>query len=320
MHRTREFLREHALTTGLIGLVGLMAIFHFLAGMGGSSSLSQCLPEALIAALTVAYVALIAGGDAVRPSNQGMGFALHKSFYLLIITIALGLVTVVGLLAERTGLASGWLGEVLSAALLCVFVGIFEEGLFRGVVLNSLLGRMGDTRTGLIWAVTISSILFGFVHVMYQVANPSSMTPLMWAQSLGKTIQTGMMGFLMATLYLKTHNIWSVALVHGLNDFILIGAVSMFGQTLAGSYVSSSSDGLSGLIVYVVFSILYIPLIVTSVRILKRIELPADGFLKEHWDTREGIELAEDTRTKRDGSEKRHGTGKRDEAADNASR
>lgn len=298
MQKFRDVLREHPVTTGFVGLIIMIIVFKALPGSVSDGYLPQCPTEAAVAFLAFVFIAFIAGDGAVRPSAQGMGFSMRKALYMLILAFLLGIFGVVGKIYTGAEIAPNWLGEVLSAALLCVFVGMFEEAVFRGLLFNGLLGKMGDTRKGLMWAAVISSVLFGFIHVYEQVADPASMTMLMWGEALGKTVQTGMMGFLMAAIYLKTRNIWTVAIIHGLNDFVLMVANALFGQTISASYVGGG--GVAGmpyatLVMYAVFIVLYIPMVVSAVRILKKVEIPAKGFFKDTWDTKAGAPVEPDS-------------------------
>jgi len=46
----------------------------------------------------------------------------------------------------------------------CVSIGLFEEILFRGLILGTLLKNLGSSRKGLFFSVIFSSLLFGLVH------------------------------------------------------------------------------------------------------------------------------------------------------------
>ena len=49
-------------------------------------------------------------------------------------------------------MVSDWPLQLALVIMLCLLVGTFEEGLFRGIVFSGLLARFGETRRGLIGA------------------------------------------------------------------------------------------------------------------------------------------------------------------------
>lgn len=78
-----------------------------------------------------------------------------------------------------------------------------EEMVFRGYVIERVANFAGSGRTGLVLGVAVSSLYFGWAH-RYQ--GPAGM------------VMTGAIGCFLALLYLRTRNLWSVILCHGLVD------------------------------------------------------------------------------------------------------
>lgn len=296
MQKAKELLGKYPALSGIVMVVILMLLFKLLPLRGSSgSALAQLPVEIVIGIITLALMALIGGVSVIRPSGQGVGFSLRKAIYLLIIAAVSGLISVSAQISAGTPLVDNWFGPVIALLVLDLFVGIFEEGMCRGLLLNGLLGSMGKTRTGMIWAVVISSLVFGLIHVVAQIADPASMTLLGWAQILGKTLQAGLVGFLLAAIYLKTHNIWCGVIVHGLNDFLIMVAGVAFGASSIGVYVQTDPTlALIEAIVYAVFTLISIPFAVTGMKILKRIQVPQNGFYKDTWDTHEPAVMAPD--------------------------
>lgn len=58
--------------------------------------------------------------------------------------------------------------ETLALLLKAASVGFFEELLFRGIAFNWLFYVLKNAKYGLIWAIIVSSLLFGFAHVFNQ--------------------------------------------------------------------------------------------------------------------------------------------------------
>ena len=95
------------------------------------------------------------------------------------------------------------------------FVGIGEEVAYRGVVLNAL-----GQRVTVFWAVMISAILFGFMHLPnLLVADSSSVYP--------QVVITAFVGLLFAWTYISTGgNLLLLIVLHWLYDAFLMAPVA----------------------------------------------------------------------------------------------
>ncbi|AIO19482.1 CAAX amino terminal protease self- immunity [Candidatus Izimaplasma bacterium HR1] len=91
--------------------------------------------------------------------------------------------------------------------------GFFEEIVFRSMILIVLLQALPKTKKGMLYAVVLSSAIFGLVHLLN----------LFVGASLGNTLlQIGysfLMGMMWAVVFLKTKNIWLSMLLHALYNF-----------------------------------------------------------------------------------------------------
>ncbi|MCD4827559.1 MAG: CPBP family intramembrane metalloprotease [Acholeplasmataceae bacterium] len=98
-------------------------------------------------------------------------------------------------------------------ALSCLSAGIFEEVVFRGLILFFFLQKFSKSRDGILYSILISSALFGFMHVfnLFDGANIGD--------TLLQVIYSFAMGTLWAVMLLKTKNIWLVILLHSLYNF-----------------------------------------------------------------------------------------------------
>lgn len=124
----------------------------------------------------------------------------------------------IGVAISQNNIPNDVLMLEISNFILCIMVGIFEESMFRGVMLQGILKKTGKTYKGIWIAIIISSLLFGIIHVdSYIFGGNYDFAGVM--QTIGKIIQTGTFGILLSAIYLKTKNFWGIALVHALNDF-----------------------------------------------------------------------------------------------------
>lgn len=95
----------------------------------------------------------------------------------------------------------------------CLFIGIFEECVFRGALFMILLEKKRSTTKEIFWTTVVSSTIFGAVHLLN----------LLGGAGVGPTImQIGysfLIGGMCSIVLLKTKNVWLCALLHGIFDF-----------------------------------------------------------------------------------------------------
>ncbi|NTV63323.1 MAG: CPBP family intramembrane metalloprotease [Oscillochloris sp.] len=114
------------------------------------------------------------------------------------------------------------LGPLLSSLLLQVGVGLFEEGLFRGMIFRLLEEGLGS------WvALVLSSTLFGAIHLLNPQATP-----------LGAAAIAVEAGVLLAAAYMLTRSLWFVAGLHTAWNFF---QGSIFGSNISGSGIQTTS-------------------------------------------------------------------------------
>lgn len=281
--KMRPLIRRHPLITASFALA--VTFVMLLAIPIGDSPLQKLGQEIPLALFTVLLLLAIRGPALIRFKVEGLGFTFKKSLLYLASGILALIAIVAAMLSPDVVLQPNWVTLLVQAAIFYLLLGIFEEGLFRGVILHALLAKMGGTRRGLIGAVTLGAFIFGFVHVVlswcYVGVDLSAMGLL---QALLKTLSAGIAGFFFSAMYLKTRNIWGVALVHGLSDFLLMAGSLIFFGTNSVLYVSSDpTQVMNNLLVNAIFTVVYIPLVVIALRTLKTIKLPELGFYEEEW-------------------------------------
>jgi len=102
------------------------------------------------------------------------------------------------------------LSTIVMVTVLCLFVGIAEEGLFRGLILNMLLPKA-------IWrAVLLSSLLFGCMHILNVfVGFPLNGALLEMLSALG-------FGIFLSAVRLRTNSLRPGIIAHSLWDLPLL--------------------------------------------------------------------------------------------------
>lgn len=107
--------------------------------------------------------------------------------------------------------------NAISLAIFCITIGIFEEFLCRGWLLNEFIERFSKNRKQVILSIIFSSLIFGGMHITN-----------IWlgGQTIFETIlqiaQATALGIVLGGIYFRTKNIWAVAFLHGFWDFALM--------------------------------------------------------------------------------------------------
>lgn len=293
MKNIKTAISSHPLIAIIFALIISECVIYFWPS--GNSTAEMILPRIILSIFVLGIIVLAGGKTVLVLKPKAITFSLKKGAYLLILA---GLMFVLLLIvtslyplildyavsagedlaqSQSLALPADWVSQIISTFVLCIFVGIFEEGLFRGIVFDGLISKMGGSRKGIVWAMIISSFLFGFVHV-WTIFLGGGVTTSSVLQAILKTVETGMFGFFLAAVYLKTNNIWGAVIMHTLFDFLLMAAQVMTGSSgVEGTYVSSGSIGDFYIILYSIVSIVQIPLVVSAYRMIKQIPLPAQS-------------------------------------------
>lgn len=138
-----------------------------------------------------------------------------------------------------------WLG------LRSLTTGLFEETVFRGVVLFSFLLLWDHSRSGMIKSISLSALLFGGVHILQLAENPLPQTVLTMLAAV-------MAGFFYGVILLHGRSIWIPIAFHGLHN----AAISM---SMAGKNAVETP------LINLFILLTYIPVFLLGVYLLKKI-------------------------------------------------
>lgn len=263
---------------GLAFAVSFVQILGLVLGMLSRSDTAMFAAAELVGGIAAMLFVLALGGKKLAtPSLDGIGETWRIIRWIFITDAVIALIEIIGTIQSgEFALASDWFLRTLLVLILCVGVGVYEEFTFRGLIFNGLLSRMGVTNKGMFWAIIISSLIFGLMHV--DPFNMNWADPSQLLQALLKIVQTGIFGFAAAVAVLRTRNIWPIALFHCLNDFILMLMYNgLMENPISTEYVLSGDEGLTVIAVYLVLIVAYVPALVASVRALKQHHAPDRG-------------------------------------------
>lgn len=113
---------------------------------------------------------------------------------------------------------------VVSTIMIYTLTGIFEELLFRGVILNAFQDAFAKKRAKTIWvSLILSALAFGLMHLTNLASGQDGVGTLM------QVIEASAAGLCFGAVYLRCRNIWVVVILHALTD--LSQSIGTNGQT-----------------------------------------------------------------------------------------
>ena len=247
----------------------------------------------LIGAIIAIVVCVALGGKQLFTySNDDRKIAWKAIWWSIAISAVMMVLSIWDTISEGIEIVPDWPINLAYALFLCVGIGFFEEGMCRGALLGGLMAKFGRTKAGVWFAVILSSLAFGAMHIDFS----SDIDPSNWltmAQAALKILQTGMYGFVLAAVAVRTRSIFWPALLHGLDDFLLfVPDVVLLGDTVETEYVSTGDDAMVSVIFYIIICVLYIPLVVKGVKLLLSVEAPDRGAFMGRWEKKRAAELA----------------------------
>ena len=275
-----EKIRKHPIVVAIIGfLIGYCGI-KFLPY--SNDDYTGILVRFGLGAVLVGIMLLMGAKDSLKIFKKGFGFSLRTGLYFLIIAIIVAVGTIIAGINQNNGIPDNLVMLEISNFILCLTVGVFEESMFRGVMLQGILKKTGKTYKGLWVAIIISSLLFGAIHVdSYIFGGSYDLAGII--QTIGKILQSGIFGVLLSAIYLKTRNFWGIAFVHALNDFCAFqGSVfKVENATIGGNYVQTGDTAGMMVITYGVMTLFFLPALIKAIKMLKKTKLPEYGVFED---------------------------------------
>ena len=116
-----------------------------------------------------------------------------------------------------SGKAIDWNRKLVVLMLILTYLstGLFEETLFRGIMLRTMLSKWGSTKAGYYRAIFLSSFLFGSVHFIHFILGHASL-----AATLAQVGYASMLGVYFCGCVLRQKNIYPAMVLHGLVDIV----------------------------------------------------------------------------------------------------
>lgn len=208
-----------------------------------SATLMQSLVQTAV--LAVAILVIIAWSAPV--ALQRASFASFRAEALW--TAGVGLVGGVALLVVNAPVPAldpvFLLPNIALVLALCLVTGVFEEGLFRVLLMNALVQHGPFVKHPWLGAALTSSVLFALLHV--PLAALSDFNTMASLQAVLKLAQTATFGMIMADFYRVHRSLWQNAIIHAGFNFFYLGPVYL-GLVAPTTYLPGASDDFAVLV------------------------------------------------------------------------
>lgn len=229
--------------------------------------------------VAVGGIVALGGSSWLRFDAHGILQAWSFSKQLIIINICIGTITSLGVIAAiHDGRVDPARVLPITAyvTVLCMLVGINEEGMFRGLVFGGLLARMGGTEGGPLRAAIIASVSFGLVHVVFSL-DPTNVYSI--ASGIMKTLECSMFALILCIPVLESRNLLGAMTVHAFFDWVIMlgNAITTDGVSIPSYTSTDPRIALSSIVVFSVLCVCYLPKTIRAVKELRGIELPRYG-------------------------------------------
>ena len=207
--------------------------------VSGNEIMQAGVGECIAAVVALLILVLLGGRRWIPFSGADIAYAFRVGWIVLLIGIVTMGISIVQALGAGSPIPSGAGMRLLGVTLLGLGIGFLEEAMYRGIVLGGLLAVLGRSRWGVMAAVILASIVFGYAHVGAADFSTASTT----VQAILKIVQTAMFGIIMSDIMLHTRTIGGAAIFHAVNDFLLMAfSAVMSGAAAEGSYTTSEYD------------------------------------------------------------------------------
>ena len=260
-HKINSFVRANTILSAILlaAFFVLLATAVGLPTMQGGMKQKTGMPimlvyQVLLAAIGILFMRklqVLDEGD-FKFNNTGKGFFLGWLVFVLMT------IMVITSFSSRSKYFVAPEPLFLLTVILFPFsTGLLEEVVFRGIVLKTLLNKMGGTKIGMINAFIISAALFAAVHSIHLIWT----TPIEVAADLLFAVAGGM---LLGAIYLRAKTLVAPILLHGLLN--LSGGI--FAAFTSPEYTAAGTT-LDDIFIMVIVAI---PLIITAFVLLRKVK------------------------------------------------
>lgn len=209
MRRT-EKIKNVLLSVMVLTLIGFTVLFEFLdIAFSKDETVNRFLGSILPLAFGSVAVCLLS----VKNGAKLFGKPQNWLYMIPCMAIAIDNFQFPAYFAGKMTLAHTRAVDFLLFALNCLLVGVFEEGVFRGVLFALLAGVFSKDKKGFLKTYIFSSVIFGATHILNVFGGAGVPATLL------QVAYTTLTGGLFAFAFVKTKSVWLAALTHAVYNF-----------------------------------------------------------------------------------------------------
>ena len=263
-----------ALVFAVLSIAGAILLAILINNVTGwNASLIEFLCRCII---SVAAFIFLGGVSWLRYDKEAIKKTWKFVLPLVLINTVLGiLIALSGFMSkDSTVISIDGMKQIPYNTLLMALVGINEEAIFRGLLLGGLLLWFGRKKNGVLWAAVISSIVFGLVHVVFDLDFSNVSTLL---TGLMKTLETTMFAIVWCYCVLEYKNLIGAMTAHAFFDWIVVVGSLLSGSGLSTDYVTDDPrKAVFQCVFFGLTALLYLPRTIKAVKGIKASE-PTNG-------------------------------------------
>jgi len=193
----------------LYEILGAERIFGEISDLTLKNTIDLTVTRAIGSAVFLTILIYL-GYRVMNPLGKGM--ARYLLFCLPAFAVAVNNLPIYPLIVGRATVDAP-ARRILLLAAECLFVGLFEEACFRGVVFLGFLEKRRATTSGRFWAIILSSAVFGLVHAVNLFFGAG---PIAVILQIGYSF---LIGAMCSVVLMKTANIWICVALHSIFNF-----------------------------------------------------------------------------------------------------
>ena len=210
MQQRTEKIRNILLSVAVLALIAFTVLFEFI---DVKFSADETVDRFIGAILPLAFGSVAVCLLSVKNGAKLFGKPQNWLYMLPCLVIAVDNFQFPAYFAGKMSLAHTETKYFLLFALNCLLVGIFEEGIFRGVLFALLAGAFSKDKKGFLKTYIFSSAIFGATHILNVFGGAGVPATLL------QVAYTTLTGGLFAFAFIKTKSIWLAALTHAVYNF-----------------------------------------------------------------------------------------------------
>lgn len=264
------------------------AVVQMFYGVGFSDLVNDMyflsmLSDLLLFVFAALGICLLGGSCLLKISGKKIGESFKTCAYIVVVSVLFALFDLFSAIFSEetyTVFPEGWQRTLVIIFVMCVFIGLAEEAIFRGIIMHGFLALGGRGKKSVLACVIIASLLFGLAHVVTNFQDLANADANYIAQMALKTLQTTFVGISLAAATMRTRNIVGPGLVHATFDFVALFmyAVVFGGSSDAiGEYVTTGAEAASAVTQYIVMCIIFLPAAIIGIRQILKCDVPDRG-------------------------------------------